>query len=81
MERGYSFMTLRKINNKRSGVLTSAYQHNYRTENVPNADPEKSHKNDELVSLTGLTYREAIDKRLKELGYGKDGKTVRSNSV
>jgi hypothetical protein len=81
MERGYCFMAINKINNKVSGKLSSAHQHNYRTKKVINADPEKIDCNDELVSLNGLTYREAIKKRLEELGYGEGGKTVRSNSV
>lgn len=49
MDKGYSFMTLKKINNKVSGKLDSAYKHNYRTEHVINADPEKINHNEELV--------------------------------
>lgn len=76
---GYSFMTLEKI--KSYGQMNAKWIHNYREKDVPNADKEKAHLNEELVSLNGKSYKEAFDERMKALGYGKNGKKIRSNAV
>ena len=70
-------MTIEKVKDK--GSLTRKYQHNYRTGNVPNADPALLHKNDELVRLNGQTYVEKFDEvmnRLKE-----QNPKIRKNAV
>ena len=71
-------MTIEKI--KTDASLAGKYKHNYRKIDVPNADPELKHLNEELVSLDGETYREKFHERIKELGYGDD-KKLRSNAV
>lgn len=75
---GKCFMTIEKI--KTDASLAGKYRHNYRKIDVPNADPELSHLNEELVSLENKTYREKFHERIKELGYGDD-KKLRSNAV
>ena len=75
---GKCFMTIEKI--KTDASLAGKYKHNYRKIDVPNADPELKHLNEELVSLDGETYREKFHERIKELGYGDD-KKLRSNAV
>ena len=62
---GYCFMTIEKVKDK--GTLTRKYQHNYRTGNVPNADPDLLHKNEELVKLNGKTYVEVFDETMNRL--------------
>jgi len=83
---GYCFMTIEKVKTK--GTMTRKYEHNYRIEPVPNADPNKSHLNDELVPLNGKTYIEAFEHRIKGLDYYKmengDGEKInhiRKNAV
>lgn len=46
---GYCFMSIDKI--KTGGKLRAKYNHNYRMVDVSNADPDKKHLNEELVSL------------------------------
>ena len=46
---GYCFMSIDKI--KTGGKLRAKYNHNYRMVDVSNADPDKTHLNEELVSL------------------------------
>ena len=75
---GYCFMTLEKIKN--FNQMAGKYSHNYRKIDVLNADPDKAHLNEELISLEGKTYKEAFEERLKGLGYGTD-KKIRSNAV
>lgn len=76
---GYCFMTIEKCKTKAD--LVRKYEHNYRTETVPNADPNLTHLNDELVSLNGLTYLEAFNEKISQLDYYKDGRGLRSNAV
>ena len=45
----YCFMSTEKI--KSLGAFTRKYEHNYRTGNVPNADKNRAHLNEEIVSL------------------------------
>lgn len=75
---GYSFMTFEKIKN--INQMVGKYKHNYREIDVLNADPDKIHLNEELVSLDGKSYKEAFEERTKALGYG-DGKKIRKNAV
>ena len=74
---GYCFMTIEKIKDK--GTLTRKYQHNYRTGNVPNADPSLAHKNEELVKLNGMTYVEKFDERMNQLK--EQNPKIRKNAV
>ena len=41
---------------KSLGAFTRKYEHNYRTGKVPNADPARTHLNEELIQLNGQTY-------------------------
>lgn len=77
---GKCFMHINKI--KGSTAMNAAYKHNYRTDYsyAQNADPNLALQNDELVSLNGLTYEQAFEKRMKELGYGENLK-MRKNAV
>lgn len=75
---GYCFMSFDKIHTR--GSLSNHYSHNYRMKPVSNAIPELKESNEELVTLNGKTYSEAIDERLASLGYGAS-KKVRKNAV
>ena len=75
---GYCFMTIEKIKNRQQ--IVGKYLHNYRQIDVLNADPDKKHLNQELVSLNGKDYIQAFDERMQALGYGTD-KKIRSNAV
>ncbi len=74
---GYCFMTIEKVKDK--GSLTRKYQHNYRTGNVPNADPNLIHKNEELVKLNGKTYVEKFDETINRLK--EQNPKLRKNAV
>ena len=90
---GYSFMTIEKI--KSTKQMIGKFKHNYREMDVLNADPEKKHLNEELVSLGGKNYKEAFWDRVTKLGYANPdkeksnlnnkeataGKKIRSNAV
>ena len=60
---GYCFMDIKKI--KSLNVMAAKYKHNYREITVPNAVPELSGMNRELVPLIGkdgnpVDYNEAF---------------------
>ena len=78
---GYCFMTIEKI--KTPNAMRGKYLHNYREMEVPNADAEKAHLNEELVSLNGKTYLQAFNEKVKALGYGdkKGQRKIKSNQV
>ncbi|MBS5197011.1 MAG: plasmid recombination protein [Clostridiales bacterium] len=74
---GYCFITTQKITD--SATLVRKYEHNYRTENVPNAIPELKNNNQELVPLLDrngnpTTYLDAFKERKNSLEYYKDHK-------
>ena len=74
---GYCFITTQKITD--SATLVRKYEHNYRTENVPNAIPELKNNNQELVPLldrngNATTYLDAFKERKNSLEYYKDHK-------
>lgn len=75
----YCFMTLEKI--KTFGQCIGKYKHNYREIEVENADRTQAYLNEELVSLNGKTYKDALQDRLKELGYYSGEKKIRKNAV
>lgn len=80
---GYCFMDIKKI--KSLNVMAAKYKHNYREITVPNAVPELSGMNRELVPLIGkdgnpVDYNEAFKQKMESLEYYKDHK-LRSNSV
>ena len=52
---GYCFMDIKKI--KSLNVMAAKYKHNYREITVPNAVPELSGMNRELVPLIGKPSR------------------------
>lgn len=71
----YCFMSTEKI--KSLGTFTRKYEHNYRTGNVPNADINRKHLNEEVIALPkDMTYIEAFRKKMAEIGH-----TPRSNAV
>ena len=70
-----SIMVISKINN--TGTLNQRFQHDYRTRDVPNADPSVG--NDFLVKCNG-SYADAFDEKLNSLDYYKSHK-FRSNGV
>lgn len=74
---GYCFMSIEKV--KEKGTMQRKYEHNYRTEYVPNADPDKKDSNEELVLLNGKTYSEAFDEKMKKLK--KYNPHIRKNAV
>lgn len=76
---GYCFMSIEKIKSK--GTMERKYEHNYRTGYVPNADPEKTHLNDELVKLNGKTYSEAFDERIDSLDYYKESSDKKAPKI
>ena len=80
---GYCFMDIKKI--KSLNVMAAKYKHNYREITVPNAVPELSGMNRELVPLIGkdgnpVDYNEAFKQKMESLEYYKDHK-LRSNAV
>ena len=66
---------------KSDDSLRTAYAHNFRQYNVPNADPSKRDDNEELISLTkGTDYVSAYKQKIKEApGYA--GCRPRSDAV
>lgn len=76
---GYCFVSVEKCKTKAD--LVRKYEHNYRTEPVPNADPELFHLNEELVSLNGKTYLDAFNEKLSQLDLYKDGRPPRKDAV
>ena len=74
---GYCFMDIKKI--KSLNVMAAKYKHNYREITVPNAVPELSGMNRELVPLIGkdgnpVDYNEAFKQKMESLEYYKDHK-------
>lgn len=79
---GYCFVRIEKIKNNAS--FTRKYEHNYRTENVPNAIPELRNQNEELVPLRSADgntwdYLTAYQERIKSLDYYKNHKVTKTN--
>ncbi len=80
----YSFVSISKI--KTMGSMVSKYNHNYRKEDVTNADPELAHLNEELIPLpknedgSEMRYDEVFRERIRELPYYKDHK-IRQDQV
>ena len=67
---GYCFMDIKKI--KSLNVMAAKYKHNYREITVPNAVPELSGMNRELVPLIGkdgnpVDYNEAFKQKRESL--------------
>lgn len=80
---GYCFMDIKKI--KSLNVMAAKYKHNYREITVPNAVPELSGMNRELVPLIGkdgnpVDYNEAFKQKVESLDYYKTH-NLRSNGV
>lgn len=80
---GYCFLRIDKIKN--AAEFTRKYEHNYRTENVPNAIPELRDQNEELVKLRSASgepcnYLTAYNEKIKSLEYYRSNE-VRKNNV
>ena len=80
---GYCFMDIKKI--KSLNVMAAKYKHNYREIVVPNAVPELSGMNRELVPLirkdgNPVDYTEAFKQKVESLDYYKTH-NLRSNGV
>lgn len=68
---------IRKRKHKSIGSLTSREKHSYRTQETPNADPAKLHKNKLLFG--SLDYAKGVESELKK--YSAEGKNIRKNAV
>lgn len=66
---GYCFMTLQKIKTKTE--FSKKFQHNYRENDISNADKNLSNLNEELVSLNGKDYNTAFEEKINGLEYYK----------
>lgn len=80
----FSYMHISKIKNK--PTINKAYEHNYRTMDVPNAVPALKGGNQELISLPykngkQMTYMQIWNERLNSLEHYSSGRNVRSNAV
>ena len=72
---GYSFMQWEKIDSVHKpsqkhdskGGLDARYKHNYRINEVPNANISLSEANEELTKYSGESYFKAIKKKIEEL--------------
>lgn len=76
---GYCFMSMEKI--KTGADFTRKYEHNYRTEYVPNADKSKAHLNEELVSLNGKTYLEIFKEKKDLLEKNNSSRKIRKDAT
>lgn len=79
---GYCFLRVDKI--KTNADFVRKYEHNYRTEQVPNAIPELKDQNQELVKLQGADgtpcdYLTAYKSRIRELDFYKSRKVRKDN--
>ena len=66
-----SFAIIRVEKGKTRQALTQRAQHNDRTKETPNADPERFDLNKEYVNLAERPLLELLDARTKEAGVGK----------
>lgn len=76
---GFSFIRTEKITNR--SYLEKAFRHNYRLEETKNADEHLSAENKSYIMDSPKNYLEVFDEKMKDLGYGKDGKKMRENAV
>ena len=58
---GYCFMSFNKL--KTQGALVASTNHNYRLEEVANADPEKMALNKELIKMESDSYLDEWKKK------------------
>ena len=70
----YCFMSTEKI--KSFDTFNRKMNHNYRLTNVPNADPDRIHDNEEIIKMEEASYVEAFKRKMIEAGH-----TPRSNAV
>lgn len=70
----YCYMGIDKIKSMQS--FSVKMNHNYRLEDVPNADPNREHLNEELIKLEHKTYEEAFREKLF-----RNNHTPRKNAV
>ena len=75
---GYCFMDVGKL--KTQQAMIASTNHNFRRENVLNADPEKMHLNKVLIEMESDTYWDELQKKIAESPVYKKEK-VRSNAV
>ena len=74
----YCFMAFKKL--KTGGALSESMKHNFRQEEVLNADPNKSHLNKELIKLQSEDYLTAVKEAIgKSPVYQRE--KVRKNAV
>lgn len=75
----YCFMRVEKIKTETS--FANKYAHNFREANVPNADPNKSNLNEELIAMNkDKDYYSAFQRRVKE-SPEYAGKRLRKDAV
>lgn len=79
---GFCFVRTEKIKN--NAGFTRKYEHNYRTENVPNAIPQLKGQNEELVKCLDkqgmpCDYLTAYHEKIKSLEYYQSHKVTKTN--
>ena len=62
---GYAIVGVGKI--KSMAKMNAASEHNLRLADVPNADKNLEHMNDELVSTNGKSYTELFQEKIKTI--------------
>lgn len=75
---GYAIVGVGKI--KSMAKMNAASEHNLRLADVPNADKNLEHMNDELVSTNGKSYTELFQEKINSLEYYQNHKP-KSNAV
>ena len=75
----YACCHIEKFSNKNRGKLTIQYHHVSRISQPINAKEDGYIK--QLVGDINVNYRDLVEKRIIELGYGKNGKNLRVDAV
>ena len=75
---GYAIIGVGKICSM--AKMNAASEHNLRQTDVPNADKNLEHLNDELISTNGKSYTELFQEKINSLEYYQNHKP-RSNAV
>ena len=75
---GYAIVGVNKINSVAG--LNAASAHNQRQVNIPNADKNLEHLNEEVISAEGKNYMDLFQEKIASLDYYKNHKP-RSNAV
>lgn len=74
----YAIMNISKL--KSNSDFAKAHEHNYRLTDVPNADKELLHRNEELIKRQHANYIDAYNARIAESEFHKSCR-VRKDAV